>query len=122
MADLTSPIVGTAEGYAAFVALCRARIVELGVTYETIDRIAGFSDRHTAALMAGSKAMSVWSFFTLARALALMPSFQHDADQLRRLQDQSNWIGMRRTGPRFRPSPKPRKRKTRCVLDTPRPL
>jgi hypothetical protein len=90
--------VGTVEHYGAFVRLCRARIDELGVTYETVDELAGFSARYTATIRSNSGSCSVYSLFTLARTLALLPVFQHDAAELERLRRRSAWIMMQRRG------------------------
>jgi general stress protein YciG len=95
-------VIGNAEHYAQFVKLCRLRIEQLGVTYDTLDAICGFPARYTAKLLCGSSTMSVYSFFTLARALALMPEFRHDDEQLAHLRKNGNWIKMRRAGERFR--------------------
>lgn len=95
-------IVGVAEHYAAFVKLARARVSELGVSYETVDEICGFPQRYTAKLLCEDKTMSVFSFFTLARALALLPSFAHDETQLEVLYRHPDWFKYRRTARRFR--------------------
>ena len=97
-----SALVGVAEHYAAFVKLCRLRIEQLGITYETVDAIAGFPARYTATLMSGGKAMSVYSMFTMARVLALMPAFHHDGEQHALLAAREDWIRLRRKGPRWR--------------------
>jgi hypothetical protein len=97
------PVVGTADHYRKFVELARARIEELGLTFESVDALAGFPQRYTATLMCGGKAMSVFSFFTLARALALTPVFQHDEAQLADLRRRADWIAFRRKGERYRP-------------------
>lgn len=88
-------IVGTAEHYGQFLRLCRERIEELGVPYETIDRICGFPERYTSNLLTGGKAMSVYSFFTIAQALALDVCFVHDAEELAKLATRSNWVKRR---------------------------
>jgi hypothetical protein len=95
-------VIGSAEHYAQFVKLCRQRIADLNVTYDTLDAICGFPARYTAKLLCGSSTMSVYSFFTLARALALMPEFRHDDEQLAHLQRNGDWIKLRRAGARFR--------------------
>lgn len=99
---MTAEVVGVAEHYAQFVKLCRVRIEQLGITYDTLDAICGFPARYTATLLCGGKAMSIYSFFTIARALALLPSFQHDEAQLAHLQKNGEWVKLRRPGPRFR--------------------
>jgi hypothetical protein len=95
-------IIGSAEHYAQFVKLCRARIEALGLTYDSVDALCGFSSRYTAKLLCECKVMSIYSFFTLARALALTPEFRHDGEQLAQLQRRGDWIAIRRTGERFR--------------------
>jgi hypothetical protein len=118
--DAAAPsVVGCAETYAAFVALCRARIAELSIPYATVDAICGFPERYTNALLCGQKAMSVWSFFAMARALALLPAFQHDAEQLARLKDRSQWVEARVAGARYRPARRGAPRKRASVLDGP---
>jgi hypothetical protein len=95
-------VVGTAEHYAEFVWLCRSRIEQLGITMETVDALCGFPARYTAILLCENRAMSVFSFFTMARALALLPVFQHDEAQFEHLHKREDWIATRRKGPRWR--------------------
>jgi hypothetical protein len=73
-----SDVVGTADHYGAFVRLCKIRIEQLQITYETVDALAGFPQRYTSTLMSGGRAMSAYSMFTVARVLALTPQFAHD--------------------------------------------
>lgn len=58
-----SEFAGTAGHYAAFVKLCRLRIEQLGISYETLDEICGFPTRYTSKLLAGAKTCSVYSLF-----------------------------------------------------------
>lgn len=95
-------LIGTADHYAAFVKLCRARIEQLGITYDTVDALAGFPARYCSTLMSGGKAMSVYSLFTMARVLALLPAFQHDQAQHELLSAREDWIKLRRKGARWR--------------------
>lgn len=88
-------IIGTADHYAQFVRLVRVRIKELRIPYATVDQICGFPDRYTNMLLCGNKTMSIYSFFTLARALALLPAFQHDGEKLASLEKRSAWIKVR---------------------------
>ena len=94
--------VGVAEHYAQFVQLCRARIEELGITFETVDNLCRFSDRYTAKLLCEGKTMSIEGFFTLCAALALIPTFEHSAEALAELQHRRDWIRVRRKGSRYR--------------------
>jgi hypothetical protein len=95
-------IVGTADHYAALVRLFRSRIEALGITYATVDEICGFPERYCATLMSGGKACSVYSLFTLANCLALMPTFHHNEAKLAELMQRPGWIKLRRAGPRWR--------------------
>ena len=88
-------IIGAADHYAQFVELCRLRIAELNISYDTVDDICGFPLRYTGKLMNGSKAMSVYSMFALAKTLGLSPMFHHDAEGLQKLQARSDWITSR---------------------------
>jgi hypothetical protein len=106
-------LVGTAEHYAELLKLFGRRVEELNLTYESVDFLAGFPARYTATLLSGSggKAMSIFSFFTMVRVLALLPTFAHDETQLANLRARPDWIGWKRPGRRWRPrKPKPRKR------------
>jgi hypothetical protein len=101
-AAVPAHIVGTADHYAKFVQLCRARIAELGLTFETVDELCSFPERYTSILLSGGKSMSVYSFFVMARALALLPQFAHDPAQHELLKAREEWIETRRKGPRWR--------------------
>jgi hypothetical protein len=95
-------VIGVADHYAAFVKLCRLRIEQLGITFETVDAICGFPLRYTAKILTEAKGMSAYTLFTLARGLALLPAFTHDHAQHRALQHHSEWVLLRRSGPRWR--------------------
>jgi hypothetical protein len=75
----------------------------LNLTFDSVDALAGFPSRYTATLLCGNKAMSVFSFFSLARALALLPVFENDEAQLAELRRRTDWITSRRVGPKWRP-------------------
>jgi hypothetical protein len=96
-------VVGTADHYRKFVELCRARIEELNLTYESLDSLCGFPQRYAATLLCQNKTMSVYSLFVMARALALMPTFVNDAVQLAQLRQRADWIASRRKGSKWRP-------------------
>jgi hypothetical protein len=93
----------TADHYRRFVEICRARIEELGLTFESVDALCGFPQRYAATLLCQNKTMSVFSLFTMARALALMPVFQHDEAQLVQLRQRVDWITSKRKGSKWRP-------------------
>jgi hypothetical protein len=93
--QLIGPLVGVADHCGAFLELCRQRIERLNVSYDTVDAICGFPTRYTAKIMAESKGLSAFTLFVLARGLALLPTFTHDADQHQALQAHSQWIANR---------------------------
>jgi hypothetical protein len=99
-------IIGSADHYAQFIQMARARIEALGITFSTVDAVAGFPERYTATLMSGGKACSVYSFFTLAAVLALTPMFAHNAGELERLKQHSEWIKLKRAGKFYRDNQK----------------
>jgi hypothetical protein len=101
--DAARPIVGTAECYSEFIRLCRARIEALNLTYGSVDALCTFPDGYCATLLSGGKAMSVYSFFTMASALGLTLTFTHDEEKLARLRSREDWIAFRRKGKRYRP-------------------
>lgn len=95
-------IVGTAEHYGQFVNLLRARIDELDITYASVGEMCGFTERYINAIFCGTKVMSIYSLFTLSKALALDVYFHHDNDDLAKLQKRAEWIKVRRGGQRYR--------------------
>jgi hypothetical protein len=97
------PVIGEADHYRRAVEIFRARVAELNLTYDSLDHLCNFPARYTATLLSGGKAMSVYSLFTMARALALMPMFGHDEAQLADLHRRADWIESRRKGSKWRP-------------------
>jgi hypothetical protein len=83
----------------------RDRIVELDITYRTVDALAGFTETYTSKLLAPVplKRMSVDSLFSILGALALVPKFESDQDRLQRLRRHRDWQKRRRC----RDKPKP---------------
>jgi hypothetical protein len=108
-ADQPPATVGTADHYGSFIKLCRLRIEQLGISYETCDEICGFPTRYTGKLLSGERNCGGYSLFTLCRALALLPSFLHDQAELE--QRHSAWTRItdpgvltRRRGPQWQSS------------------
>jgi hypothetical protein len=87
-----------ATHYAAVLDVIRDRIVELDITYRTVDALAGFTETYTSKLLAPSqlKRMSVDSLFSILGALALVPKFESDQDRLQRLRRHRDWQKRRR--------------------------
>ena len=82
-----------ATHYAAVLDVIRDRIVELDITYRTVDALAGFTETYTSKLLAPVplKRMSVDSLFSILGALALVPKFESDQDRLQRLRRHRDW-------------------------------
>ena len=87
-----------ATHYAAALDVIRDRIVELDITYRTVDALAGFTETYTSKLLCNPplKRMSVDSLFSILGALALVPKFESDQDRLQRLRRQPDWQKRRR--------------------------
>ena len=100
-------IVGTADCYRQLIQLVQRRIAELGITADVVDEAAGLSDRYCATLLSGGKAMSIYSFFSVLRSLALRPAFLHDGVQMTNVRNRSAWRPIRRRGARLRPGERP---------------
>ena len=82
----------------------RARIAELGITYDTVDAIAGFTTRYTSKLLSEPPAreFTVESMFALLGAIALMPTLQPDNKRLERLEKRPDWKLVARDGVQYR--------------------
>lgn len=83
----------------------RTRITELGITYETVDEVAGFPARYTGKLLAEPplRNLSLDSMFALLGAIALTPQLTHDEKRLEKLQKRMEWARRRREGPQYQP-------------------
>jgi hypothetical protein len=93
------------DSYRGLVELIRQRIDELGISYETVDIIAGFSPRYTSKLLCNPpiRGLTVYSLFSFLGAIALAPTFQPDDAQLERLRRHSQWRLRQCKGPQYRP-------------------
>ena len=95
-------VVGAAEHYGQFIELLRARIDELDITYATVGEMCGFTEGYINSIFCGSKVLSIYSLFTLSKALALDVYFHHDDDDLNTLQKRAEWVKNRRAGAKHR--------------------
>lgn len=85
--------------------LARNRIVELGITYATVDELAGFPQRYTSKLLCDPPLhkLTADTMFALLGALALLPRLEPDDITLAKLRQRSEWIPRRRNGPQYVP-------------------
>lgn len=82
---------------------CRARIRGLGITYETVDEIAGFGVRGTTKYLAEPplRKMSIDAMFQLLGAIAVVQNLSADDTRLERLKNFHNWKRVKRIGPQY---------------------
>jgi hypothetical protein len=101
------------EDHHALVQALRDRIVELGITYSTVDEIAGLASRYAAKLLCqpSMKHVSTLLLFPILASLGLRMKLEPDDRAIEKLSKRSDWYLMVRPGPRFRPSYRSRKRK-----------
>ena len=94
----------TVENYDELIALLRWRICEVNMTPAGVDHLAGLSDRYASMVLRrnGTKHLGPISLFPIIQALGLRLIVPDDA-ALAKLRRRSDWISMRRAGPRYRP-------------------
>jgi len=87
-----------ATHYAAVLDVIRDRIVELDITYRTVDALAGFTETYTSKLLTNQplKRMSVDALFSIMGAVGLVPEFKHDPELVDRLRKNWKWQKRRR--------------------------
>lgn len=85
--------------------LLRNRIVELGITYATVDHVAGFPQRYTAKLLCEPpvRRLTMQTLLTLLDTLALVPAFQSNDIALDKLRRRHDWIPRQRNGRQYLP-------------------
>lgn len=88
---MTSRLIRNMPG---IVGAIRARIEELGLTYETVDAISGLPDRYTAKLMCGMRNPGAKAVDMLCGALAL--GFVAVVDDEQAASVSSRWVRRKR--------------------------
>ena len=83
--------------------LLRDRVAELGITYATVDQLAGFPDRYVSRLLCEPPARNITipTLITLLETLAL--KFTSDDVTLGKLRRRRDWVRRRREGPQYLP-------------------
>ena len=97
------------ESYDELVVALRQRVAELGIVYDTVDKIAGLAPRYAAKLLCQPpmKHVSTPLLFSILDSLGLRMRLEPDDRAIETLSKRSDWYLMTRPGPRWRP----RKRK-----------
>ena len=100
------------ESYARLVEALRDRLCEVGTTFAGVDQLAGLPERYSQKLLGHEpvKGMGAISLFPILQALGLRLLLVPDPPALVKLQGHALWASLRRPGPRYRPSPKPRRK------------
>jgi hypothetical protein len=87
--DFAMPIcdepLAVIRSYDDLVAVIRGRIVELQVSYETVDNVAGLADHHTSKLICGIKRYGLVSLGATLGALGMVLVAVEDTEQLARV-------------------------------------
>jgi hypothetical protein len=89
---LNEPI-GIAENYLGLIAAFRMRIAELGIPYETLDAIAGWTPTYASKLLAAEpeRHMGVMAFHTILHALAVKIAVIPDPERLEKVRKHSQF-------------------------------
>jgi hypothetical protein len=89
---LNEPI-GIAENYLGLIAAFRMRIAELGIPYETLDAIAGWTPTYASKLLAAEpeRHMGVMAFDTILHALAVKIAVIPDPERLEKVRKHSQF-------------------------------
>lgn len=100
------------SSYARLVSLLRARVSEVQTTFAGVDSLAGLPDRYAQKLLGHEpvKGMGAISLFPILQCLGLRLVLVPDPPALAKLQSHALWASLRRPGPRYRPSPRKRRR------------
>lgn len=82
---MTDRVIATVHDYGQLVGALRARVAELGVSYETVDHVSGLSNTHTSKLLAlvPVKRLGRTSLGLVLGALGLKIIVVEDAEALR---------------------------------------
>jgi hypothetical protein len=83
---MTDP-AGLIECEREFLDALRRRQAELGISYETIDGIAGFSPSYTAKLLSGSKRMGQMSMWVILQVLGFRIALIDDPAAVQRIKE-----------------------------------
>lgn len=78
--------IGVVKCWADLVAIARARSLELGVSFQTIDELAGVADNYTSKLLSGERQFGQMSFDAVFGALGLDFVAVESREKMRRIE------------------------------------
>jgi hypothetical protein len=90
-------VIGVAENYLGFISALRARVAELGISYSTIDQIAGWTDTYATKLLAEEPARFIgpMSFDAILGALGLKFALIEDPERLEKAKRHRDFVTRR---------------------------
>jgi hypothetical protein len=89
---MTEPATISCENENELLAALCARREALGISYETIDAIAGLSDRSACKLLTGRRPMGAVTFWLILGALGYRIRLEEDPAQLERNRRHHQWL------------------------------
>lgn len=99
---MSDPIVPPADNYLGLVAAFRARVAELGISYETLDELAGYTARYSSKVLAEEpqRHLGVMAFDAMLGALALKIAVIPDPDKLEKIKNHRHFVRRKTSKPR----------------------
>jgi hypothetical protein len=94
MTTATEPIVPPADNYLGLIAAFRARVRELGISYETIDELAGWTSRYASKVLGEEplRHMGVMAFDTMLATLGLKLIAVPDPEKLEKIKNHRHFV------------------------------
>lgn len=90
-------IIAIADNYLGLIAGARARLAELGISYETLDAVAGWTETYSTKLLAEEpqKYLGPMSFDALMGGLAFKLALIEDPEKLEKLRKHRHFVPRR---------------------------
>jgi hypothetical protein len=94
MTTASEPIIPPADNYLGMIAAFRARVAELGISYSTIDAIAGWTDSYATKLLAQEpqRHMGVMAFDAMLGVLGLKIAVFRDPAKLEKVKNHRDFV------------------------------
>jgi hypothetical protein len=90
-------VIGTATNYLELISTFRARMAELGITYSTLDEIAGWTDSYSTKVLGEEplRHLGVMAFDAMINALALKVVVVDDPQKLEKIKKHRHFVPRR---------------------------
>lgn len=95
---MTGQIVARFDSYLGLVAAVRARLLELGISYATLDELAGWTDSYATKLLGEEpiKYFGPMSFDAVLGSIGVDVAFIHNEAKVQRLRAHRNFVPRKR--------------------------